>query len=872
MSQFDKLYTSREKLVKTVMDLTENVNRISGEVDTKQDTLVSGESIKTVNGESLLGSGGLAISGETLVVDETPTPGSDNLVKSGGVAALNVRTQPILQIAGYIAGDGEVINQVKGKWTHSDYILIDDILGDAIVLSKGASSNTPNPVAIAGATYDESYQPVDLLSDSGTTFSKSLFSNTAKYIAFSFYDKTNVVISNYAVRDQILYTKSLIEGNGQRIGNIETFDDTLKPLGITLIKGYIDGQGVIQNTSYGAWRHSGYIDLDSFLDKHILLSQGTSGNPSSPAVSPAACYDANHQVISYITGEGANEYSFPSNAKYAAFSFYNKSDVSITSNSIIEKTKYLNKKIDDRAQEIYDVIEPKALSLVKGYVEKDTGDIVNSTSGTWYHTQPILIDSCIGDSIELSIGSNSNTQNPAVAGYATYDENMQPVTVYNLGSTEHVNKSAFGEGSVYIVFSYYLPTLVNVYINNASINGCLEIAFDDISSLKTRVSALEIGDIFSRNINKDAAVRGVGTKAVNTDIKPLSLIHVSDIHTKSNNYKCFANACEFYEHYNIIDAMIVTGDIVWDNFEDLTTWYNEALTKTTKPVLNVIGNHDAGQNGNPTSLDKVSTDKQCYDRFIAPYVSDWGVTQPTDAATNGNSYYYKDFSTEKVRLIVLNEFETEYEIDPNDPTKLLYSREYRAMRQAQVTWLINTLTNTPSDYGVIVALHQPLGLLKSEDNAFVSFPCVDNNAYFNVYSSDKEWLAKIIEAYRSKSTLTLSVTQTGAVVQNDATLDCDCDFTAVTSELICVMCGHTHMDYIGHLKNYPNIPILCVGADNLLYTSGFQPRAEGTPSEDLFNVVNIDRNRKTIKIIRIGSDASVVGQVRDQMIMSYATT
>jgi len=85
MSQFDKLYTSREKLVKTVMDLTENVNRISGEVNTKQDTLVSGESIKTVNGESLLGSGGLAISGETLVVDETPTSGSDNLVKSGGV-------------------------------------------------------------------------------------------------------------------------------------------------------------------------------------------------------------------------------------------------------------------------------------------------------------------------------------------------------------------------------------------------------------------------------------------------------------------------------------------------------------------------------------------------------------------------------------------------------------------------------------------------------------------------------------------------------------------------------------------------------------------------------------------------------------------
>jgi len=84
-----------------------------------------------------------------------------------------------------------------------------------------------------------------------------------------------------------------------------------------------------------------------------------------------------------------------------------------------------------------------------------------------------------------------------------------------------------------------------------------------------------------------------------------------------------------------------------------------------------------------------------------------------------------------------------------------------------------------------------------------------------------------------------------------------------------VLCGHTHQDYVGRLKNYPSIAILCVGADNLLYTSGFQPRAEGTPSEDLFNVVNIDRNRKTIKIIRIGSDASVTGQVRDQMLLNY---
>ena len=198
------------------------------------------------------------------------------------------------------------------------------------------------------------------------------------------------------------------------------------------------------------------------------------------------------------------------------------------------------------------------------------------------------------------------------------------------------------------------------------------------------------------------------------------------------------------------------------------------------------------------------------------------------------------------------------------------------MRQAQVTWLINTLSSTPNDYGVIVAYHQPDNLAEV-DNEFVSFNLVGSyrSAHgssaniANVYCDDKDWLPKILNAFATKSSLTLTVTQTGAVVTSSPTLVCDCDFTSVQAEFICILNGHTHQDYIGHLTNFPALKVLCVGADNLLYTSGFQPRAAGTPSEDLFNVVNIDRNRKTIKIIRIGSDASVTGQVRDQMIMSY---
>ena len=370
--------------------------------------------------------------------------------------------------------------------------------------------------------------------------------------------------------------------------------------------------------------------------------------------------------------------------------------------------------------------------------------------------------------------------------------------------------------------------------------------------------------IIARNIHKDAAVRATGVKALNDDIKPLSLIHISDIHTKRNNYQCFKNACEFYQYYDNIVVMLLTGDLVWDNNTDSMDYYNEALKSTTKPVLNVVGNHDTGQWHD--GLESVTTDTQCYEKVIAPYVSGWDVVQPIDAASNGKSYYYKDFTEQKIRLIVINEYETDFELDPDDPNRLKYSREIRAMRQEQVTWLITTLSNAPSDYGVVLAMHQPLGLLGNEDNPFVSSDVVENDNVFGVYSEDKEWLAKIIDAYARKSSLTLTIKQTGAVV---TTLDCSCDFSSTQSEFICVMCGHIHQDYVGHLKNYPSIPILCVGADNLEYTSSICPRETGTQSEDLFNVVNIDRNRKTITLIRIGSDVTVTGQVRDMLLLHY---
>ena len=67
-------------------DLSEEVQETLESVPQKQETLVSGENIRTINNESILGEGNIAVTAQTYVIDNTPNADSDNLVKSGGVA------------------------------------------------------------------------------------------------------------------------------------------------------------------------------------------------------------------------------------------------------------------------------------------------------------------------------------------------------------------------------------------------------------------------------------------------------------------------------------------------------------------------------------------------------------------------------------------------------------------------------------------------------------------------------------------------------------------------------------------------------------------------------------------------------------------
>lgn len=84
-------------------------------VDTKQDTLISGTTIKTINGETLLGSGNISIStGGTITIDDTLSATSTNPVQNKVInSALSakqdtIKNTDVLTIAGLRANNNSM--------------------------------------------------------------------------------------------------------------------------------------------------------------------------------------------------------------------------------------------------------------------------------------------------------------------------------------------------------------------------------------------------------------------------------------------------------------------------------------------------------------------------------------------------------------------------------------------------------------------------------------------------------------------------------------------------------------------------------------------------------------------------------------------
>ena len=350
----------------------------------------------------------------------------------------------------------------------------------------------------------------------------------------------------------------------------------------------------------------------------------------------------------------------------------------------------------------------------------------------------------------------------------------------------------------------------------------------------------------------------------------LSLLHLSDSHGYANTVE---DAFQYADNYKNIDAVIHTGDSQESNyflnrtengFSDTVKPY---ALKSKKPFLYVIGNHDAG-NHFETSF----SEKNLYDYYISD------ISQKSNYIVGKEKpYYYKDFINEKIRLIVLNEYDNPKVLDNNG--KYLFDQWNRFFSQEQVTWLCNILSSTkknslnglPNDYSVIIALHQKVYDLDI-DTLKSNFSYMKGRTGWKGSTGDyksnqsNNVLRDIIDAFISRSQLNKIYDVDNEAYPylplNTYTVNVLADFSdRENSNFICFLSGHTHYDNVGFVKGTKNKMLNIVVTDSAnpttqaSYTDDL-PRIAGTRSADAFNIISFDTDNKEIKICRIGANCT----------------
>lgn len=354
--------------------------------------------------------------------------------------------------------------------------------------------------------------------------------------------------------------------------------------------------------------------------------------------------------------------------------------------------------------------------------------------------------------------------------------------------------------------------------------------------IKYQVSHLKVGDrgdgILNLNPKNEMlplllsarVSSGLGNANSTNRKKCFTIAHFSDIHADGENMKRIVEFCEEYADY--IDEIVCTGDMARDNAtaggvaEDYSWWGESGGDK----VLAVIGNHDTNVVTNGVSDWRGFGMVNTYNKYFAPYIANWGVTQPPDAATGGKCYYYKDYSDYGIRVIVLD---------------CMY------YNTVQNSWFADTLADAKSKgYGVIAMAH---GLGKSGDTIACNFSSLTAKAGMVIVDTPEYIFGANVH------------------VRID-------EFIEAGGTFICFLGGHFHDDIIGMVKDTAH-PQLFILADCAASDASSENRAylKGTRAQDSFNIVSIDTKLKLVKMLKVGCQHDVYMRKKGSVCYNYAT-
>lgn len=302
----------------------------------------------------------------------------------------------------------------------------------------------------------------------------------------------------------------------------------------------------------------------------------------------------------------------------------------------------------------------------------------------------------------------------------------------------------------------------------------------------------------------------------NNSKKNFTLFHFSDIHGDTVNISRILNLKTAFPEY--VDDIIHSGDSVATYFGN----DNPFSSVGGAQVLNLIGNHDCWIQGDTWPSPYNATAQQTYEKFIAPFISNWSVTSP---GTN-LCYYYKDYSDYGIRLICLD------------------CMHYDA---TQESWFIESMTGAKAnDYSVIVVNHYP--------------PQTGITAINCTFTSYGETIGAVTTPEAGTQIERLPESAYTAVDT----------FISGGGKFVCWLAGHTHFDFVGTVTDHTNQLFVIVNCGVVDARYGTDKRINGTKTQDCVNVVGFDTTNHIVKICRVGIAMDWFGRTKKLLSIDYA--
>ena len=337
--------------------------------------------------------------------------------------------------------------------------------------------------------------------------------------------------------------------------------------------------------------------------------------------------------------------------------------------------------------------------------------------------------------------------------------------------------------------------------------------------------------VISRNKNMDEYLY-----AATNNGNRFTMLLVADPHGDDNNM----NAAVSYlnEHSDVINIGACLGDMAAGGYTSAYDWYINAVSQSVNPWLTVAGNHESGSNSR--SIDRCGSAQQVYEKYMSPVYQYAGVT-------SDKNYYYKDFASQKIRIIVLWSTDVPDTLE-DASTYVVDHLIVDCYSQAQIDWLITTLNSTPSDYQVVILTHAtPAWIARNYNIPFTS----DSDSAAGTGSTAKchyPIIPDIVKAWIEGTTLTGSYE---GVVSGAPTLSVSADFTARgTGVFIGYFVGHVHVDIVNKVATYnQNVAAFACCPKNRGNGLVYKP---GTKQADCITIVSIDTSTKKIYLLRIG--------------------